>query len=151
MRGPATAIPPRLPHLPPILRTSVTCPRVELPVRPSRKVSQSREAYAECIEFRLSPGPVRRPTLIATPPQAANAGDFGERRTSLVADTGMDSPDPRYSAVPSFVHEFPSPPEHDMSRHSSAFGQVVTGPPGAGKSTYCHGMHQVSRSPPSAH
>lgn len=26
--------------------------------------------------------------------------------------------------------------------HSSAFGQLVTGPPGAGKSTYCHGMYQ---------
>jgi GTPase SAR1 family protein len=24
----------------------------------------------------------------------------------------------------------------------AAFGQLVTGPPGAGKSTYCHGMHQ---------
>ncbi|EJT52750.1 cytoplasm protein [Trichosporon asahii var. asahii CBS 8904] len=31
-------------------------------------------------------------------------------------------------------------PEH----HASAFGQLVTGPPGAGKSTYCHGMYQVS-------
>jgi predicted PilT family ATPase len=29
-------------------------------------------------------------------------------------------------------------------KHASAFGQVVTGPPGAGKTTYCHGMHQVS-------
>jgi predicted PilT family ATPase len=28
--------------------------------------------------------------------------------------------------------------------HHSAFGQLVTGPPGAGKSTYCHGMYQVS-------
>ncbi|KAL1405508.1 hypothetical protein Q8F55_009145 [Vanrija albida] len=27
-------------------------------------------------------------------------------------------------------------------QHLSAFGQLVTGPPGAGKSTYCHGMHQ---------
>jgi GTPase SAR1 family protein len=24
----------------------------------------------------------------------------------------------------------------------AAFGQLVTGPPGAGKTTYCHGMHQ---------
>lgn len=24
------------------------------------------------------------------------------------------------------------------------FGQLVTGPPGAGKTTYCHGMHQAS-------
>ncbi|BEJ14367.1 hypothetical protein CspHIS471_0401340 [Cutaneotrichosporon sp. HIS471] len=29
-----------------------------------------------------------------------------------------------------------------METHSSAFGQLVTGPPGAGKSTYCHGMYQ---------
>ncbi|OCF71932.1 cytoplasmic protein [Kwoniella mangroviensis CBS 8886] len=27
-------------------------------------------------------------------------------------------------------------------QHKSAFGQLVTGPPGAGKSTYCHGLHQ---------
>lgn len=27
--------------------------------------------------------------------------------------------------------------------HSTAFGQLVTGPPGAGKSTYCHGLHQA--------
>lgn len=27
-------------------------------------------------------------------------------------------------------------------KHQSAFGQLVTGPPGAGKSTYCHGMYQ---------
>jgi hypothetical protein len=33
--------------------------------------------------------------------------------------------------------------------HASAFGQVVTGPPGAGKTTYCHGMHQVSLRDPS--
>ncbi|KIR57467.1 cytoplasmic protein [Cryptococcus bacillisporus CA1873] len=26
--------------------------------------------------------------------------------------------------------------------HCTAFGQLVTGPPGAGKSTYCHGLHQ---------
>jgi hypothetical protein len=26
----------------------------------------------------------------------------------------------------------------------AAYGQLVTGPPGAGKTTYCHGMHQVS-------
>ncbi|ODN80079.1 cytoplasmic protein [Cryptococcus wingfieldii CBS 7118] len=26
--------------------------------------------------------------------------------------------------------------------HASAFGQLVTGPPGAGKSTYCNGLHQ---------
>ena len=102
------------------------------------------------------------------------------RRGSAIT-TGAGS---RYSAVPSFVHDFPSPPafdadggvngenagnddpgnieqEHDMSAdegamamttaaserqertHESAFGQVVTGPPGAGKTTYCHGMHQV--------
>ncbi|ORY33780.1 cytoplasm protein [Naematelia encephala] len=28
------------------------------------------------------------------------------------------------------------------SSHASAFGQLVTGPPGAGKTTYCNGMHQ---------
>jgi GTPase SAR1 family protein len=28
-----------------------------------------------------------------------------------------------------------------------AFGQLVCGPPGAGKTTYCHGTHQVSLSP----
>ncbi len=28
----------------------------------------------------------------------------------------------------------------------AAYGQLVTGPPGAGKTTYCHGMHQVSQS-----
>nr|ODN88563.1 cytoplasmic protein [Cryptococcus depauperatus CBS 7841] len=28
--------------------------------------------------------------------------------------------------------------------HSTAFGQLVTGPPGAGKSTYCHGLHQAT-------
>jgi broad-specificity NMP kinase len=27
----------------------------------------------------------------------------------------------------------------------AAFAQLVTGPPGAGKTTYCHGMHQVSQ------
>lgn len=27
--------------------------------------------------------------------------------------------------------------------HCTAFGQLVTGPPGAGKSTYCHGLHQA--------
>ncbi|WVQ72166.1 hypothetical protein IAR50_001711 [Cryptococcus sp. DSM 104548] len=26
--------------------------------------------------------------------------------------------------------------------HATAFGQLVTGPPGAGKSTYCNGLHQ---------
>ncbi|WVQ81630.1 hypothetical protein IAT38_003754 [Cryptococcus sp. DSM 104549] len=26
--------------------------------------------------------------------------------------------------------------------HTSAFGQLVTGPPGAGKTTYCNGLHQ---------
>ena len=29
-------------------------------------------------------------------------------------------------------------------RQGAVFGQVVTGPPGAGKSTYAHGMYQVS-------
>jgi len=81
----------------------------------------------------------------------------------------------RYSAVPSFVQDFPSPPigtfrdtieQHEASsphidmntmgsngkedQHEMAFGQVVTGPPGAGKTTYCHGMHQVSDPPSTA-
>ena len=70
----------------------------------------------------------------------------------------LSYPSQRFSAVPSFVHEFPDPPEQASPTmieeaamgegksvtHSMAFGQVVTGPPGAGKSTYCHGMHQVS-------
>lgn len=30
----------------------------------------------------------------------------------------------------------------DQTTHQSAFGQLVTGPPGAGKTTYCHGMSQ---------
>ena len=63
----------------------------------------------------------------------------------------------RRSTVPSLFYGFPSPPtessaqmtsEVDMpvleEKHESAFGQIVTGPPGAGKSTYSHGMHQVS-------
>jgi hypothetical protein len=69
----------------------------------------------------------------------------------------------RSSTSPSFMNEFPSPPtppaavmafsstEAESSnavKHSSAFGQLVTGPPGAGKTTYAHGLHQVS--PPSS-
>lgn len=64
----------------------------------------------------------------------------------------------RDSTAVSFMDEFPSPPHNDLSTmpslssqmpkppspsHRSAFGQLVTGPPGAGKSTYCHGIHQV--------
>jgi GTPase SAR1 family protein len=30
----------------------------------------------------------------------------------------------------------------ERQTHCAAFGQLVTGPPGAGKSTYCHGMYQ---------
>ncbi len=65
----------------------------------------------------------------------------------------------RYSQVPGLVHDCPSPPTEisskmtteasssaSLEKHASAFGQVVTGPPGAGKTTYCHGMHQVSPS-----
>ncbi|KAK4688226.1 GPN-loop GTPase, partial [Tremellales sp. Uapishka_1] len=64
----------------------------------------------------------------------------------------------RHSAAVSFLHDFPNPPTPPTTRmsamsideatqarlqsHASAFGQLVTGPPGAGKSTYCHGMHQ---------
>jgi hypothetical protein len=64
----------------------------------------------------------------------------------------------RDSTAVSFIDDFPSPPNFaepftntasampsaSTSKHSTAFGQLVTGPPGAGKSTYCHGMHQVS-------
>lgn len=64
----------------------------------------------------------------------------------------------RDSTAVSFIDDFPSPPNFaepftnttsampsaSSSKHSTAFGQLVTGPPGAGKSTYCHGMHQVS-------
>jgi hypothetical protein len=65
----------------------------------------------------------------------------------------------RDSTAVSFIDEFPSPPNFaepsfsnlastmpsaSTSKHSTAFGQLVTGPPGAGKTTYCHGMHQVS-------
>ncbi|WWC90084.1 uncharacterized protein L201_005017 [Kwoniella dendrophila CBS 6074] len=36
------------------------------------------------------------------------------------------------------IDDLPKPRGH----HRSAFGQLVTGPPGAGKSTYCYGLHQ---------
>ncbi|OCF45462.1 cytoplasmic protein [Kwoniella heveanensis CBS 569] len=88
-------------------------------------------------------------------------------RSSLSASPGggelsaspIPGNDHRHSAAVSFFDEFPSPPtanqaEEETSlmssmelpapkvQHASAFGQLVTGPPGAGKSTYCHGLHQ---------
>lgn len=63
------------------------------------------------------------------------------------------------STAVSFMDKFPSPPPYPTSTmsglsaqlpkppkvsHQSAFGQLVTGPPGAGKTTYCHGIQQVS-------
>ena len=112
------------------------------------------------LEFRLAAAPIRRPTLIATPPHLSNSG--GERRRSFTAvahyltdddditndrpgispntfganhdtevanpleslenssippspavlSTGKrdSTPTQRYSAVPSFVQDFPSPP-----------------------------------------
>ena len=79
--------------------------------------------------------------------------DSPDRRPS-VASSGVISRD---STSISFIDDFPSPPNfsepalesnrHTMptpTKHASAFGQLVTGPPGAGKTTYCHGMHQVS-------
>ncbi|KAK8869866.1 hypothetical protein IAR55_000434 [Kwoniella newhampshirensis] len=96
-----------------------------------------------------------------TPSPQAFTLSQGHRATSLSPNTqrGVDvSPDPgherRGSAAVSFFDEFPSPPSASTQyltkmelpqapvKHASAFGQLVTGPPGAGKSTYCHGLHQ---------
>ncbi|WVQ98671.1 hypothetical protein IAU59_005802 [Kwoniella sp. CBS 9459] len=92
---------------------------------------------------------------------------FSPHRSSLSASRGggdlsaspIPGNDHRHSAAVSFFDEFPSPPSEQQGQeettimssmelpapkvqHASAFGQLVTGPPGAGKSTYCHGLHQ---------
>lgn len=87
---------------------------------------------------------------------AANLGESPERRPSQ-ASSGLFRRD---STAVSFIDDFPSPPHLSQPTfestslampssgkqqpHATAFGQLVTGPPGAGKTTYCHGMHQVS-------
>lgn len=77
---------------------------------------------------------------------------FGADSSHLSVNSPV--PERRHSAAVSFFDDFPTPPtlEHETmpsldippGPHASAFGQVVTGPPGAGKTTYCNGMHQVS-------
>lgn len=91
--------------------------------------------------------------LSAHPNGQQQRGDTSpEERRPSVASSGLISRD---STTVSFIDDFPSPPNfsepalesntHNMpTKHASAFGQLVTGPPGAGKTTYCHGMHQVS-------
>jgi len=137
---------------------------LEVPIVHTPEISQERPAS---------------PELPASPTSVYSNSHL--RRGSAIT-TGAGS---RYSAVPSFVHDFPAPPAEDLDvdangyhengsalkrpedgnetemaadesaiasmtvpagqngSHESAFGQVVTGPPGAGKTTYCHGMHQV--------
>jgi hypothetical protein len=96
-------------------------------------------------------GSVASPSAFTTTPSSTN---------QLSADSPAKQGDRRDSAAVSFIHDFPHPPtatatgsavatmalkdEMVPEEHASAFGQVVTGPPGAGKTTYCHGMHQVS-------
>jgi hypothetical protein len=86
-------------------------------------------------------------------------GDFFTPTRTSIENSPASVTNQRYSTVPSFVHDVPAPPTgaSDTSTntmesplalpHRSAFGQVITGPPGAGKSTYAHGMHQVSQCP----
>jgi hypothetical protein len=100
-------------------------------------------------------------TYLDLPRQTTGAGFTSQEQTrgssAVSPHLSIDSPlsdDRRHSAAVSFIDDFPAPPstttdtmnrlEGPAGKHASAFGQLVTGPPGAGKTTYCNGMHQVS-------
>jgi hypothetical protein len=74
-------------------------------------------------------------------------GQFGSRVTSndIQRHPTTSNDIQRHPSIHPSIH-----PSHQYSTihpghiGMAAYGQLVTGPPGAGKTTYCHGMHQVS-------
>ena len=71
--------------------------------------------------------------------------DMDFRFSSIYIEYGASVPEQHFSEPPSpYQFPFHSPNNLHPSQASAAmpFAQLVIGPPGSGKSTYCDGMHQ---------
>ncbi|WRT67080.1 uncharacterized protein IL334_004046 [Kwoniella shivajii] len=126
-------------------------------ITPNNSALSSSPTASPTRQRNLAPSSFRNYSLSAHPPNTYSLGLSPHRYTGEGAELSpIPGQEHRHSAAVSFFDEFPSPPtaEHPSTMtslnnlpdpkvsHKSAFGQLVTGPPGAGKSTYCHGLHQ---------
>ncbi|KAL7422297.1 hypothetical protein Q5752_002943 [Cryptotrichosporon argae] len=124
---------------------SPTDKRIDLgpPLPPVPPVSSVALTPSSHQPHQLSPI-AHSPDQSSTPASGYSPVVDARRRSSTAISLIGDFPSPPTLAAPTMATtlELDMPDATSTTRHASAFGQLVTGPPGAGKSTYCHGMHQ---------
>ena len=137
---------PPLPNSPTITQFSQAAPPSSVStstLTPSGHTGSSETIHPT--DFSAAPPVPPVPPLPTASEPAAQVDEFG----SLPASPNIPGSPPRQ--VMSGAISSPSSPSRKARRHGMAFGQVVSGSPGAGKSTYAHGMYQVSRVPRPSH